>query len=650
MTGRDGLCYHADKHRNAMKKSALLILFALGIGASVVLASFHDAECARKRPKGGPVVKAIEIEGNSYFKDKQIKAVMRTKQSKWLRPKRLRESALETDLTAIDALYKRNGFLTDSVSVERKYDTAKNNVWLTVRIIEGPRTFVKAVEISGNAHVTTADLKKFLIVKEGKPFDERGVNEDKYNVYAYYADRGYVFASVGDSLAFSDTLVTVRYTVSEGAPAAVAAIDVSGSSKVSNKLIRREVTLKPGDTFSRQKVIVSQQNLYDSGFFRDVQIDPVPAASDSGRVDLKVTVKERKMREVSSAIGYSTRDETRLTGGWLHRNLWNSGRHFEVSAVIASKDFDRGLTRKRADIALSDRWLFGRRLLGIVSLFGIETLEDYKPAPGEYTLDRVGVTVSAQKDFTPYYKLKLGYTHELVRIHNLTFVVTNPDSLRISLGQEVSRYLQANLERDRRRPFFDPHDGSLTRVTARRAGGFFGGDNDYSKYTLSYARYLPLTATTTLAMGIRLGHTEAFGKSKSKGVPEYERFFAGGSSTIRGYEEQEFGPGNFLSLVNIEVRYAVVWRLTGAVFLDAGNAWNTIRDVRLKDFRFSVPSAEFTERRARDCKYTVGVGIGIETPVGPARVDYGMKLKRGLTAGGKKESLGMIHFNIGHIF
>jgi outer membrane protein insertion porin family len=595
-------------------------------------------------------VKGIEIAGNSYFKAKQIKAVMRTKQSKWLRPKHLMESTLETDLAAIDALYKRNGFLKDSLSVERKYDTSRNNVWLTLKIVEGPRFFVKNVEIEGNVHVATPAVKKILVVKAEKPFDDRQVSEDKYNIYAYYADRGYVFASIESAQEFSDTLVTVKYIISEGAPAAVSAIDVAGNTRVASKLIKREVTLKPGDTFSRKKLLLSQQNLYDSGFFRDVEIDPVPSTTDSLKVDLNVIVKERKMREVSSAIGYSTRDETRLTAGWLHRNLWNSGRHFEVSGVIASRDFSKGLTRKRADIALSDRWLFGRRVLGIVSLFGVETLEDYKPAPGEYTLDRVGVTLSAQKDFTPYYKLWLSYTHELVRIHNLSFRVTNPDSLRISLGQEVSRYFQANLERDRRRPFFDPHNGSLTRITARRAGGIFGGDNSYNKYTLSYARYLPVTSGTTLALGIRLGQADAFGKSRTKGVPEYEQFFAGGSSTIRGYNEQEFGPGDFLGLVNIEVRYAVVWKLMGVLFLDAGNAWTTIDDVTAKDFRFSVPAAEFGERRARDCKYTVGVGIGIETPVGPARIDYGMKLKRGLTANGKKEPLGMVHFNIGHIF
>ena len=635
-----------------MKRSAPLILCALGIGALFLLASFQNAESARKRPRGGPAVRGIEIAGNSYFSDKQIKAVMRTKQSKMLRPKRFRESTLETDLTAIDALYKRNGFLKDTVSVEDlRYDTSKSNVWITLKISEGSRTFVRDVVIEGNAHVPAEAIRKFLVVKPGKPFDERGVSEDQYNIYTYYADRGYVFASIEHSLGLTDTLATVTYIISEGGPAAVAGIDVSGNSKVSNRIIRREVTLKPGETFSRQKVLVSQQNLYDTGCFRDVEIEPVPAPTDSGKVDLAVTVKEREMREVSSGVGYSTRDEARLTGGWLHRNLWNSGRQFEVKAVIATKDFNKGLTRKRADVALSDRWLFGRRLLGIVSAFATETLEDYKLVTGgEYTLDRVGVTLSAQKDFTPYYRLMVGYTYELAHIHDLNFEVTNPESLRISVGQEVNRYLQAVLERDRRRPFFDPHAGSLTRVTGRTAGGIFGGDNSYNKYTLSYARYLPLNTATTLAMGIRLGQAEAFGHSKAKGVPEYEQFFAGGSSTIRGYDEQEFGPGNFLGLVNIEVRYAVVWRLTSAAFLDAGNAWNTIGDVRGKDFRLSVPTEEFTRRRAREVKYTVGLGFGIETPVGPARIDYGVKLKRGLTSEGKKESLGMVHFNIGHIF
>jgi outer membrane protein insertion porin family len=124
----------------------------------------------------------------------------------------------------------------------------------------------------------------------------------------------------------------------------------------------------------------------------------------------------------------------------------------------------------------------------------------------------------------------------------------------------------------------------------------------------------------------------------------------GGSSTIRGYDEREFGPGNLFLVGNAELRYSVVWKLTSVVFLDMGNAWDSARSFHWRDFDLRVPAAEFVARRATDVKYSAGLGLGIETPVGPARLDYGLRLKRGTSESHKKESLGMVHITIGHAF
>jgi outer membrane protein insertion porin family len=153
-----------------------------------------------------------------------------------------------------------------------------------------------------------------------------------------------------------------------------------------------------------------------------------------------------------------------------------------------------------------------------------------------------------------------------------------------------------------------------------------------------------------LALSTRAGYANAFGESRNDGVPEYERFFAGGSSTVRGYDEKEFGPGDFLLLANMELRYPLFWKLAGVCFFDMGNVWESIDDVTKSDFDLFVASEEYGERRTGDVKYSAGVGLGIQTPVGPARVDYGLRLKRGMDAEGNKESVGRIHLTVGHAF
>jgi outer membrane protein insertion porin family len=611
-----------------------------------------SSECGRTRRAGGPAIREIRVVGTAHYSQKKIKSLMRTKESKFLRTRRLRESTLEADLVSIVAFYRRNGFLNATASIdELRHDEERGNVWIRIKVHEGQQTTVADVILEGNNYVASETLSRMLSIKVGEPLNEALIGQDKYNIYSYYADMGFVFASVSHQTEGEDGIAMVRYRITEGAPAGIRAIGIRGNNRINEGIIRREVTLKPGDTFSRKKVLDSQQKLYDTGLFKDVEIEPSAAETDSGLVNLLVKVKERKMREASLGLGYGTRDETRLILGWLHRNLWNSGRQFEIRTILATKDFEKGLTRTRGDVSLTDRWLFGMRLVGGVAVFAQESLEEYKEVDqGEYTLDRLGADLSIKKDLSRSTDLTLSYTHEYVDVREPSWRVEDPQELRLQIGQEINRSALVVLDRDTRVPFFDPRRGSLTRVIARTSGGVFGGDNSYSKITWSWARYLASYGRSVAAVGVRIGWSEAFGESKGKGVPEYERFYVGGSSTIRGYDEREFGPGDFLLVANVEIRYPLVWKLVGVVFLDLGNAWGSIRDIERSDFDLRVPADEYTPRRASDCKYSVGIGLGVQTPVGPARVDYGMRLKRGLVDSGRKESRGMIHITVGHAF
>jgi outer membrane protein insertion porin family len=621
------------------------------IAAAMILTLCLPGTSSGRRTTGGPEIKAIRIVGVRHFGEKKIRGLMRTKESKFLRTKRYKESTLETDVNSIVAFYRRNGFIDASVSYHVTFDNDRESVRIEIVIDEGPQTLIGAVIFEGNVQVPEEELAKAVTTQAGKPLDERKVGEDKYLIYTAYADRGFVFADVDHRIEGEDGEATVRYLITEGDPTRVGRIDVRDNNKVNEKIIRRELTLKPGDIFSRKRLLDSQQHLYDTGFFKDVEIEPSAVDAAPGMVNLLVKVKERRMNEVSFAVGYGTREETRVTVGWLQRNLWDSGRQLELRSILASEDYDKGLTRLRGDIAFTDRWLLGRRLVGAAALFGQETLEDYKEIEGgEYTLVRLGADLSVKKQLSRWTQITFAYTHEFVDVREQNWVVEDTVDLRLRLGQEVNRSATMLVERDTRLPFFDPRRGSLTRLVARTSGGIFGGDNSYNKLTWSWARYYRFHGRSVIAVSTRVGWAEAFGISKGKGVPEYERFYAGGSSTIRGYNEQEFGPGNFLVLANVEIRYPLIWKFVGVTFLDMGNAWAAVGDVKRSDFDLSVSAEEFARRRSADVKYTVGVGLGIQTPVGPARVDYGVRLKRAFLESGRKESPGMIHITVGHAF
>jgi outer membrane protein insertion porin family len=629
-----------------MKKLGLIAMAAL-----LVVAWASGARCSREGRRKGPAVQKITIMGAVSFSENQIKDVMRTRESRFLRTKRLRESTLESDLISIKAFYRRNGFLEAEVSEERTYDDERQKVWIRIDIIEGPQTKVSEVVIEGNTQVETERIRSVIKTVEGGPLNERQISEDTYRLYGFYADQGFVFAAVKHEVEGSDGEAVVRFQIYEGAPTPIGDVSVRGNNRVSSSIVEREVTLERGDIFSSKEMVDSQQRILDTGLFKDVDIEPAANEEDSMSVNLLVKVKERKTRELSFRMGYGTLEEARVSVGWLHRNLWKSGRQLELRALLGSKDFARGLTRKRGDVAFTSRWLLGIRIVGSAGIYGEQSLEEYSEVEGgEYTLDRLGISLSVKKDLFRVTRLTLVYNHEIVDVRDPSWTEEEGEDLRLQVGQEVNRSFAVLVTRDTRRPFFDPGGGSFTTIAAQRAGGIFGGDNSFNKASFSWSRYLPSVFGSVVAVSTRLGYADAFGDSKDKGVPEYERFYAGGSGSVRGYNEREFGPGDFLLLANVEMRYHIFWRLGGVAFLEMGNAWPSIDEVRGQDFELVVPGEEYYLRRDNDVKYTIGLGIGMNTPVGPFRLDYGFKIKRAVDPSGKKESPGRLHLMVGHAF
>ena len=163
--------------------------------------------------------------------------------------------------------------------------------------------------------------------------------------------------------------------------------------------------------------------------------------------------------------------------------------------------------------------------------------------------------------------------------------VTPPDDSR----PDITRTFSLTLDRDLRDNYFDPEDGLLHRVIGSVSGGILGGDNDFWKIQAEAQWYRKLRGVT-FATRVRVGYERAFGNSES--VPDRSRFKLGGPHSVRGYDYQDIGPGDFVLLGNSEMRCPLFWILKGGLFLDAGNAWESFGDVRWKDFSTTSAGAD----------------------------------------------------------
>ena len=158
------------------------------------------------------------------------------------------------------------------------------------------------------------------------------------------------------------------------------------------------------------------------------------------------------------------------------------------------------------------------------------------------------------------------------------------------------------------------------------------------------------------AYRLRAGYASAFGDSREAGLPIESRFFVGGGNSVRGFKENSRGPlgpgleprgGRVLLLTNAEIRFPIPllarYHFGGALFLDGGTTWNSVDEIRLRDFRI-VADEEQVGRE--DYFYGAGIGVRYYTPVGPLRLDIGFPLKK--TAGMDYEY--RIHISLGQIF
>jgi outer membrane protein insertion porin family len=419
---------------------------------------------------------------------------------------------------------------------------------------------------------------------------------------------------------------------------------VEGNDVTRRAIVLRELTVETGDVMSREELLESRSRLYATGYFDRVDLVPRDPDPERGTVDLLVRVQERKMRFVGVGLGYGTRDQLRISADWGHRNLWGRGKRASIRGLLATELFPVDLVRARIEGRYVEPWLFGTRTQGTAELYFERRRERFNidTVLGEYDLSLVSLGLNANRRLTRFTRTWLTLQNEWADVD--PGVVPPPDNA----APDVTRSVSLTVERDRRDDYFEPRKGFLNRGFVRLSGGPLGGDNDFWK-TYVESSWFRKAGTFTLAGRVRVGTEEPFGRSEV--IPDRDRFKLGGALSVRGYAEQEIGPGDFLILGNVEARFPIVWVLDGALFLDGGNAWESWSDVRLEDFRMRGTKDDPGLAAETEFRYSAGAGIRLATPVGPVRLDYGRKIKILPVAPGRDpEDRWRVHLSLGHVF
>ncbi len=575
------------------------------------------------------VIKDVEINA-AAFKKKKIVKLMKNRPKKIYQP-----SEFDKDLKEIENFYKKNGYndfqIKDSTI---SFNEDRSSVFVKIDISEGNKYFFGDTTFTGNTVYNSGDLFELLEYRKGKIYDEERLTDTLRAVQEKYADKGYLKAAIEPQKNPSGEKLDINFSIEENSQVYVDHIDVEGNKATKTKVFKREITQKEGEVFSLSKIRRSQEKIFNLGFIDDVNFVINPTA-DPDRVDLVFDITEGKPGMLTAGAGVSSREGLVGTLAVSHMNMLGLANRLSLNWNFGKRVQDYSLSWTMP-------WIMDKPTSLGFDLYNTRRYRPYGDTYSAYTERRTGGRVTVAPRFEDdKYRLSFSYSYEKIRISDVDDIYKGV----LSEGTSVNSSISVEFSRDTRDYVWDPTRGSRSSIGLDLAGGPFGGDINFYKPSISHSYNKKLFSIDdypfVLSFAARAGYVARFSDTKS--VPVYERYFLGGADTVRGYQSNgQVGPlngGKVFSIANLEFKFPLAREkkrtiVQWAFFLDAGNSWDTFKDINL-----GIGSRE------REIKTGAGFGIRFTTPAFPIRLDwgYGFNHKSG-------EQLSDIYFTIGNLF
>lgn len=595
---------------------------------------------------------------------------------------------------AIAEYYRVRGFSAVSVASRLAFPpaAAEGRVPVDVRleVVEGVRTTVNDVRFEGVTAIASAQLFQGMALTTGKPYYRPQQAIDREAIERRYRNLGYQRAAVvARTEVTAGGGVVLTYVVREGAQTTVDHVLVSGTSRTSPDLIRRELTLVPGSPLGYDGVIESQQRLSALGLFRRVRITEVPHGTDDTARDVLVEVEEAPSTSLSYGGGLEVGSRTRRTDAGsatdrldiaprgffeiTRRNLWGKNRSVSLLTSVSIRPTDPGV-----DEGPDAKGGYGLNQYRVIGTFreprAFETLGDAQFSAfiergirSSFDFDRRGVRGEYARRFANRVVALGRYSYDFTEIFGRDIAVVDQLLIDRLFPQVRLSSLFGSLIRDSRDDVLDPERGAVLGADLDVAVPALGSEVGFAKTFVQAFAYkrLPGARPWVVAAGARAGVARGFEKRVPQldrsgqplvgadgsplvdivtDLPASERFFTGGDSTVRGFALDRLGTGatlnadgfptggNAMVVGNLELRTPHVKGVGFVGFVDAGNVFRRAADVALGELRASA-----------------GVGLRYRSPLGPLRFDVGFKLdRRDLNRGTERRAV--YHLSLGQAF
>lgn len=567
------------------------------------------------------------IQGNKHFSEEHYKDLIPRISSPIIAKKYFSQTDLDLLPIRLETYLKDQGFFKPKIVIQNlNWDLERRSISPEILMNEGPRTFIKNIFFDGHAAFSSAQLSEVLdLPKEGfLPFNQ--LQSHLLNVIEFYKQHGFLKCKI-ENLDSENLIVysqdsktaSLHIKISEGPQVKIGDIIIRGAARTKYRVLEREFTFKEGMVWNPREIEKTEARLLKLGLFSSVRIYS-QKEFHSGKNDLIIEVVERLPGLAELGGGFKSDDGFHAFSGIAYRNVGGWHRVFSIRGDINRKIRGYHFLERKVDFGFSEPYL------GAIPFITRLNITHKKNSTLPFDILSWDAKLSLDKHFWDFLRFTLQYDYQYRDIFRAIDIKDIQDNVVASLGPSLFFDFRDNS--------FNPKKGFSLLLSTLFFLPELGSDPEVSltRNRLSSTWYISPLSWLTFAFLGQGGYAHSF--SAIHPIPVDQRFYLGGRSTIRGFEEDIIGSDTKnrrifeTSFINYktEVRVTLFSDFGIAVFLDGGNVF------------FDSPTSN------NKFRHSFGPGLRYSTPIGPLSLDYGFIINRIEAA---NEPVGRFHFSIG---
>lgn len=583
------------------------------------------------------MIDKVRFDGNESISSSKLRDQIIMESHSWFKEKILgkdpvlfSQTLYKDDIKRLKILYQKEGFLDVEFLTPEILVNKKNKVELTIRIQENSPVLISEIRfhvdssLQLNQVLKQREERKIELqtkAKEDQIFRDEIITRDELVISEVFYDVGYPYTNVEPKLnvdTFNNT-TEIDWSIKRGPLSYFGETRVVGNERVPAKSILRQLSYDKGDVWSKSEIDETQNRIYNQGNYRVASVRTHMDSLKSDTLPVTIHIREAPRWSTRFGVGYGREDAFRAFADIGYLGFFTKTGRLNFYAKHS------GLEPYNVYFKFSQPSF----------LFPINTLTLYpyllrQNEPG-YKLDKTGFSITFLQNFSEELSTSIGYIFEDVQLDTTNLIsaenIPNEETIYKKSGL-VLGFVYNNSE-----PILDPVQGYAVSMGTKTNDLFGSREMPFVRFLTELKTYAGITKGITLALKAKLG---GIVRTDDKDfIPVEERFYAGGSYSVRGWARSELGPkdendvpvgGNSLLEASAEFRFNVGRRMKFSVFTDAGNVWSNSFEYHLNDLH-----------------YASGFGVYIDTPIGPAGLDFARPIF-------DNETKWQIHVNIGHTF